>query len=146
MPSPLAASVTARPASGLPAPSSAVTVTVLAAEPVEAAIVLGDNSSRLLVALTGPATAVAENVTGFPLTPGASVPALSVLDPVPGPRVQAPTAAGPSAPVVVSPPLTLPPPAVTVNLTGTPGTGGPAASRRTTVGATGTAVPAGAVC
>ncbi len=114
-PVPAAARVTARPLTGKPLASRAVTVMVLVTAPVLVLIELGLALTVLCVALTPPTVAVAVNGTGLPLKPEAV--AASVFSPSVGPSVQAPTAAMPFASGVCVAPLTLPPPLVTVNVT-----------------------------
>ena len=87
--------------------------------------------------------AVAANVTGFPKRPAAA--AVSVFPPAVVPSVQLPTVARPNTFVVVVPPVTLPPPVATANVTETPETGLLFTSRTITDGAVVTAVPAVAV-
>src|SRR5256885_741822 len=96
-------------------------------------------------AAAAPAVPVAVNVTGLPV----SVPevAVSVFGPAVGPNVQDVTVAIPLAPVVTGVVgVTVPPPDPTANVTLTPPTGLPFASRTITEGATGTAVPTVADC
>src|SRR5439155_4564726 len=92
-----------------------------------------------------PAVPVAVKVSGLPV----SVPDVTVrvFGPAVGPNVQEVTAVIPFAPVatgVVG--LTVPEPDATANVTLTPATGFPFASRTITDGAISTAVPAVAVC
>src|SRR4051812_31310683 len=72
--------------------------------------------------------------------------AVRVFGPTVTPSVQLPTVAIPLAFVVAVPPVTLPPPVATVNVTVAPGTGLPFASLMSTDGAVATAVPAIADC
>jgi hypothetical protein len=72
--------------------------------------------------------------------------AVSVLVPVAAPSVQLPTVATPDAFVTCDPPVNVPPPLATANITVIPLTGLPFASRTVTEGGTATAVPVGAVC
>ena len=72
--------------------------------------------------------------------------ASSVFVPASVPSVHEVTVAIPLASVVWLPPFRLPPPPVTVNVTGTPATGLPAASLRSTLGATATTVFTTASC
>src|SRR5689334_13685045 len=109
--------------------------------PLEAGIVAGDTPTVLLAALAGPGVPVAVNVTGLPLTFWAPTVAVSVLAPAASPSVQLPTMATPFAPVVADPPVTEPPPDAIANVTPTPATGVPPASRTMTAGGVGTAVP-----
>ena len=83
----------------------------------------------------------AVNVTlgRFPVT------AESVFAPEPEPSVQLPTVAMPDASVVALPPATVPPPLVTVNVTGAPADGLPLASLTRTDGSSVTCAPGGAV-
>ena len=83
------------------------------------------------------------NVTGLPVIPEPVTVAVSVLLLVPGvgPRVHDPTVAMPEAFVVAVPPVTLPPPVATANVTCTPATGLLPASLTITDGSTPTAVP-----
>src|SRR5207245_7435946 len=90
-----------------------------------------------------PAVPVAVNVTGLP----DNVPdeAVSVFCPAVGLSVQLPTVATPLAFVVWLPPVIVPFPGATANVTATPATGFPLASFTSTDGGELTAVPAGAV-
>jgi hypothetical protein len=88
--------------------------------------------------------AVAVNTTGLPSRPDAV--ALSVFTPLDAPSVQPPTRAMPASSVATVAPLTLPPPAVTVNVTDAPDTGNPEASVTMTDGEMATAADAAAVC
>src|SRR5690242_16269902 len=91
-----------------------------------------------------PAVPVAVNVTGLPVSP-VDV-AVSVFGPAVGPSVHDVTVAIPLVPVVTAVVgLTVPPPEATANVTATPLTGLPFASRTITEGSTTTAVPAVAV-
>src|SRR4051812_31087023 len=91
-----------------------------------------------------PAIPVASNTTGDPVSPAAE--ALRLFGPGVAPRVQLVTVATPPASVLMGDVgSTLPPPAVTWNVTGTPATGLLSASVTTTAGDTGTALPAPAV-
>ena len=101
---------------------------------------------RLLAAIeaAAPAVPVAVNVPGLPDNPLAV--AVRVFGPAVGPSVHDVTAAIPFAPVVTGVVgVTVPPPEATANVTATPATALPLASRTTTEGFTGTAVPAAAV-
>ena len=80
-------------------------VTALATEPLDAAIVPGAADTVLRLALGGPGVAVAVKVIGFDDTPSDCTVAVSVLLPSDWPRVQLPTVAMPSAPVVASAPV-----------------------------------------
>jgi len=93
--------------------------------------------------VAAPAVPVAVNVTG----PPDNVPelAVSVFWPAVGLSVQLPTVATPLAFVVWLPPVIVPFPGVTANVTATPATGFPFASFTSTDGGEPTAVPAGAV-
>src|SRR5712691_9483931 len=106
--------------------------------PLEAVIVPGAADTSDWPALGAPAAPVAVKVTGLPLSPGEV--AVSVLAPAAVPRVQLPTVAMPLAPVVWVAPVMLPLPAAAANVTETPDTGFPFASRTTTDGAVATAV------
>src|SRR5262245_57802784 len=114
--------------------------------PLEAGIVAGTTVRELRAALAAPGVATAVNVTGLPLTPSAPTVAWRALAPAEPPRVQLPTVAIPSGPVVATAPVSPPPPPVTANVTEAPATGVPPASRTITAGATGTAVPTVADC
>jgi hypothetical protein len=72
--------------------------------------------------------------------------AVSELAPALVPRVQLPTVATPLELLVCDPPVTLPPPAVTANVTAAPATGFWFASLMMTEGGIATATPAEAVC
>src|SRR5439155_889769 len=86
----------------------------------------------------------AAKVTGLPVS--AVAVAVSEFGPAVGPKVHDVTAATPLAFVVTGVVgVTAPPPAATANVTLTPATGFPFASRTITDGSTGTAVPAVAV-
>src|SRR5207247_2185723 len=88
-----------------------------------------------------PAVPVAVNVTGLPASPVAV--AVSEFGPAVGPNVHDVTAAIPFAPVVTGVVgVTVPPPEATTNVTLTPATGLPFASRTITEGGVGTVVPA----
>src|SRR3989442_10090366 len=80
---------------------------------------------------------------GFPVLPLPAAVAGSVFVPAVGARVQLPTVAVPSAPVVWFGPVTLPP-VDAAKVTATPETGLPPASFTITTGGGVTAVPAGA--
>src|SRR5689334_8768268 len=126
---------------GLPASSRTTIEITLMLAPLDAGIVAGDTPTVLLAALAGPGVPVAVKVTGLPLTFSAETVAVSVLAPATSPKVQPPTAATPSAPVVADAPVTAPPPAPIANVTATPATGVPPASRTTTAGGVATVVP-----
>jgi len=93
--------------------------------------------------VAAPAVPVAVNVTGLP----DNVPELvvSVFCPAVGLRVQLPTVATPLAFVVWFPPVIVPFPGATANVTATPATGFPFASFTSTDGGELTAAPASAV-
>ena len=95
------------------------------------------------IVAAAPAVPVAVNDTGLP----ESEPdvAVNVFVPAVGLSVQLPTVATPLLFVVWLPPVTVPFPGVTANVTATPATGLPFESRTVTDGAGLTAVPAGAV-
>ena len=86
-----------------------------------------------------PATPVAVNVRGLPVSPGDV--AVSVYGPAVLPRVQLPTAAMPVASVVWFAPETVPPLVPGAKVTATPATGLLLASRTITDGGMATAVP-----
>src|SRR5882724_8813533 len=111
---------------------------VAALEPLLAVIVPGAADTSDWPALGAPAVPVAVKVTGLPLSPGEV--AVSVFAPAAVPRVQLPTVAIPLAPVVCVAPVMLPLPAAAANVTETPDTGFPFASRTITEGAVATAV------
>jgi len=90
-----------------------------------------------------PAVPVALKVTGLPLKPVEV--AVTVFGPAVGLSVQLPTVATPLAFVVWLPPVSVPFPGATANVTATPATGFPFASFTSTDGGELTAVPAGAV-
>ncbi len=92
-----------------------------------------------------PATPVALNTTGPPLSSTPATAAERALAPASVPRVHAPTVARPSSPVTGVSLLTEPPPSVTLKVTGIPLRGLSSASRTMTDGATGTAAPTVAV-
>src|SRR5688500_9179472 len=87
-------------------------------------VVLGCVVKAIIAA--APAVAFAVTVTGDSLSPEAA--ALIVLVPTPLPSVHLPTAATPSFPDVLVPPVRLPPPLAIVNVTGTLLTALPSAS------------------
>src|SRR6266540_3278808 len=137
----VAARTTVAPAIGLPFPSRAVTVMVEV--PLPAAI--GEVAVTLdWAADTAPAMPVAVKVTGLPAMPLPLAVAVSVFGPAVAESVQACTVAIPLALVVWLPPVTLPFPGATANVTDTPITGLPLASRTITEGGEATAVPTGA--
>src|SRR5439155_7946909 len=133
------ANVTATPATGLPFASCTITDGPTAtAVPAVADWLFPPLSA---IELAAPVVPVAVKVTGLPV----SVPevAVSVFGPAVVPSVHEVTAAIPLAPVVTGVVgVTEPPPDATANVTLTPPTGLPCASRTITEGATGTAVPA----
>src|SRR5437588_842199 len=90
----------------------------------------------------GPATPAAVKVTGLPV--GEPEVAVRVLLPAVGLSVQLPTVATPLVLVVWLPPVIVPFPGATANVTATPVTGFPFASFTITDGGELTAVPAGA--
>src|SRR5947208_5476428 len=95
----------------------------------------------MAICLAAPAVPVAVKVTGLPVSPVAA--AVSEFGPAVGPSVHDVTAPIPLALVVTGVVgLTVPPPVATANVTRTPATGFPFASRTITDGATGTVVPA----
>src|SRR5438876_405453 len=95
----------------------------------------------MAICVAAPAVPVAVKVTGLPVSPVAV--AVSEFGPAVGPSVHDVTAAIPLLPVVTGVVgLTVPPPDAAANVTLTPPTGLPFASRTITEGATGTAVPA----
>ena len=96
--------------------------------------------------VAAPAVPVAVNVTGLPLIPLPAALAVSVSGPAVVESVQLPTVAMPLASVVWLAPVTLPLPGATANVTGTPATGLPLASRTITDGREATALPAVAAC
>src|SRR5438093_5459160 len=95
----------------------------------------------MAIDVAAPAVPVAVNVTGLPVSPVEV--AVSEFGAAVGPSVHDVTAATPLAFVVTGVVgVTAPPPDATANVTLTPPTGLPFASRTITEGATGTAVPA----
>jgi hypothetical protein len=92
----------------------------------------------LAVGLNAVSWPVALNVAGFPLIPLPAIVAVNVFGPAAAPRVQLPTVAMPSVPVLGVAPLTLPPPLTTANVTATPEIGAPVALVTLTAGGTGT--------
>jgi hypothetical protein len=97
----------------------------------------------MTICVATPAVPVAVKVSGDPVSP--LLVAVSVLPPTIDPSVQLPTVAMPLALVVALPPVMLPPPVATANVTVTPETGLSNASRTRTLGAVVTAVPTVAV-
>src|SRR5438876_11605169 len=98
----------------------------------------------MAICVAAPAVPVAVKVTGLPVSPLAV--AVSEFGPAVGPSVHDVTAAIPFAFVVTGVVgLTVPPPDATANVTLTPPTGLPFASRTITEGSIATAVPAVAV-
>src|SRR5436309_1230876 len=107
--------------------------------------VMGDVAVTVdCVALGSPAVPVAVNVTGLPLIPEPAAVAVSVLGPAVVDSVQLPTVAIPPASVVWLPSAMLPFPGATANVTATPATALPLASRTITDGREATAVPTAA--
>src|SRR5439155_6001226 len=134
--------VTATPPTGLPCVSRTITEgSTATAVPVVAAWPL---PALMAIELAAPAVPVAVNVTGLPVSP--LDVAVSVFGPAVGPRVHEVMAAIPLAFVLTGAVgLTVPPPEATANVTRTPATEFPFASRTITDGSTATAVPAVAV-
>src|SRR5882762_8678179 len=89
-----------------------------------------------------PAVPVAVNVTGLPLMPLPAAVAVRVFGPAVVASVQLPTVAMPLASVVGLAAVRSPLPGATANVTATPATGFPLASRTITDGGEPTAVPA----
>src|SRR5205823_14945027 len=126
---------------GLPCASR--TITDGAIDTAVPAVADWPSPALIAIELAAPAVPVAAKVTGLPARPVAV--AVSEFGPAVGPSVHDVTAATPLAFVVTGAVgLTVPPPDATANVTLTPATGFPFASRTITEGATGTAVPAGA--
>jgi hypothetical protein len=104
---------------GLPKASFTSTVgTDVTADPTTALTLSPDD---FVTALGGPAAAVALNATAVRVP----LDAVRTFAPVAVPRIHDPTVAIPSAPVVTEPPVTLPPPDETVNVTMVPLIGEP---------------------
>jgi len=93
---------------------------------------------------TAPAVPVAVNVTGLPLIPAPAAVAVRVFGPAVVDSVQLSTVAIPPASVLWVAPVTPPFPGATANVTATPATGLPLASRTITDGGEATALPTGA--
>jgi hypothetical protein len=135
------ANVTATSATGFPFASLTITEGAeLTAVPAGADWVVGLLAT---IAAAAPAVPVAVNVTGLPESDPEV--AVSVLLPALGLRVQLPTVATPLVLVVWLPPVIVPFPGATANVTATPPTGFPFASVTSTDGRELTAVPAVAV-
>src|SRR5207249_9725882 len=135
------ANVTATPVTGFPFASFTITDGGEPTAVPTVAVWLVGLFAAIVAAV--PAVPVAVNVTGLPVNP-VDV-AVRVFGPAVALGVQDVTAATPLAFVVTGVVgLTVPPPDATANVTRTPPTGLPFASRTITDGATGTAVPAGA--
>src|SRR5207302_1598606 len=94
------------------------------------------------IVAAGPAVPVAVKVTGLPVSEPEV--AVNVFEPAVALSVQLPTVATPLPLVVWLPPVTVPLPAATANVTATPVTGFPFASFTITDGGVLTAVPAAA--
>src|SRR5207249_863033 len=136
------ANVTLTPPTGLPFASRTITDgSIATAVPAVADWLFPPLSA---IELAAPVVPVAVKVTGLPVSPLAV--AVSEFGPTVGPSVHDVTAAIPFPPVVTGVVgLTVPPPEATANVTLTPATGFPFASRTITDGSTATAVPAVAV-
>src|SRR5439155_45176 len=133
------ANVTLTPATGLPFASCTITEGSVAT--VVPAVAAGTFPALMAIELAAPAVPVAVKVTGLPVS--APDVAVSLLDALPSSSVHDVTAAIPFAPVVTDVVgVTVPPPDATANVTLTPPTGLPFASRTITEGSTATAVPA----
>src|SRR5207248_7466695 len=133
--------VTATPPTGFPFAS----FTITDGGDVTAVPAVADWLVGLFAAIVAavPAVPVAVNVTGLPV----SDPELAVklFEPAVALSVQLPTVATPLPSVVWLPPVIVPFPGATANVTATPATGLPFASLTITEGGEPTAVPAGAV-
>jgi hypothetical protein len=137
----VAASTTVAPWIGFPLASRAVTVMVDVPLPA----VIGEVAVTVdWLALGPPAVPVAVKVTGLPVIPDPAAVAVSVFVPAVVLSVQLPTVAIPLPLVVWLPPVTLPFPGVTANVTATPTARFPAPSRTSTDGGEPTALPTGA--
>src|SRR5207247_1811699 len=133
------ANVTLTPATGLPFASRTIPGGAIAT--AVPAVAVWRSPALMASWVAVPAVPVAVKVTGLPASPLAV--AVSEFGPAVGPRIQEVTAAIPFAPVVTDVVgVTVPPPDATANVTLTPPTGLPFASRTITEGSTGTAVPA----
>src|SRR5207237_312502 len=133
-----AAHVTVTPATGFPFASLTSTTCGVCRRVATCPVRLSPELFAIVAA--GPAVPVAVKVTGLP----ASDPdvAVKVFAPAVALRVQLPTVATPLALVVWLPPVIVPFPGATANVTATPGTGFPFASLTITDGGELTAVPA----
>src|SRR5947208_2605497 len=138
------ANVTVTPATGLPVASCAITDGVTST--AVPAVAAWPSPALMAIWLAPPAAPVAGKVTGLPLIPLPAALAVSVSGPAVVESVQLPTVAMPLASVVWLAPVTLPLPGATANVTGTPATGLPLASRTITDGREATALPAVAAC
>src|SRR5207247_1596418 len=136
------ANVTLTPATGFPFASRTTTEGFTGT--VVPAVAVWPSPPLLAIWVAAPTAPVAVNVTGLPVSPLAV--AVSEFGPAVGARVHEVTAAIPLGPVVTGVVgLTVPPPEATANVTLTPATGFPFASRTITDGSTATGVPAVAV-
>ena len=141
LPLPSGANVTTAPCTGLP--DTSVTTTAGAMATAVPAVTVCPSPASMTTRLAVPTVADAVNTTVPKLVAASSV---LLLTPATDPSVQLPTVAMPFDPVVAGLPETLPPPAVTVNVTDTPATGLSNPSVTNTAGDIGTAVPISAVC
>src|SRR5205823_910152 len=134
-------SITANPVTGFPLASLTITDGGEPTAVPAAAVWLVGLFAAIVAAV--PAVPVAVIVTGLPV----SVPELAVklFEPAVALSVQLPTVATPLPSVVWLPPVIVPFPGATANVTATPATGLPFASLTITEGGEPTAVPAGAV-
>jgi hypothetical protein len=132
------ANVTAAPVTGFPFASFTITEGgVLTAVPAGAVWLVGLFAAIVAAA---PAVPVAVNVTGLPVSDPEV--AVNVFAPAEALNVQLPTVAMPLPSVVWLPPVIVPFPGATANVTATPATGFPFASFTITEGGVPTAVPA----
>jgi hypothetical protein len=136
VPAVVATNVTVAPATGLPKRSRTSTVGPMGRAPP--ALTLCSLPPCTVAVAAAPAVPTMVKVTG--VVPAAV--AVMTLAPAVCPSVKPVTVAMPCALVVCVPPLSCPPPLVTLNVTATLGTGLPAASRTTTDGSS---VPASTV-
>src|SRR5207249_4083832 len=121
--------VTVTPDTGLP--SASVTFTEGGALTAVPTVALCEVTEFAAIVLAAPAVADAVKVTGLPVSPETLAVSVLLLVPAVGPSVQAVRVAMPEALVFTTAGLAgvdVPPPAVTVNVTATAGTGFPPGS------------------
>ena len=131
------AKVTVMPATGLLFASRTTTLGGTATAVFTVAAVLPPFNESCVAAPAPPVTVM---VSGEFVRPG--LVAITVFAPAAVPSVQLPSDATPDPFEVALTPVMLPPPDPTANVTGTPATGLPDASRTITLGATATSAPA----